>query len=659
MTQIGYLSLITALIVSAYASIFSFVGKKREKEEIIVSAENAALASFILLTLSSISLIYAFINYDFKLEYVASYSSRTLPLFYRIPAFWAGQKGSLLLWVWLLSIFTAIVMIQNKKQNRQLMPYVISILMFLEFFFLSIIVFISNPFEKLSFTPPDGQGLNPLLQNPGMLFHPPALYIGYVGFAIPFAFAIAALITGKLDDIWIRTTRRWTIFSWYFLGIGNLLGAQWAYVELGWGGYWAWDPVENASFMPWLTGTAFLHSVMIQEKRDMLKIWNMILIIITFVLTIFGTFIVRSGVLSSVHTFAQSPILGSIFLGLIVTILIFAFGLLFNRQKILKSKNELESILSRESSFLFNNLILIGAAFAILWGTIFPLISEAVRKVKITVGPPFFNRVTIPIFLVLLFITGLCPLIAWRRTTLKNLKKFFLYPTIIALTGISIIILLGIHHLYASVSFTLSIFVVTTIILEFYRGVRVRHDMKKENYLKAFFNLIERNKRRYGGYIVHLAMVLIFIGVTGSAFKVEKEASLKKGDSIRIKEYTLKYEDFSSYPTANKYILSTTLSIWKNNKKFGFLTPEKYLYKNEEQAHTEVDILSNLKEDLYVILAGFTEDGTASFKFFIEPLIAWIWIGGIVLTIGTIIIILPDKREKRYLQEKYRQAIIT
>lgn len=654
MTDIGYFSLLVAFVVATYSAVVSILGTKTKKEELIASGENGVFAVGGLLTLTSAALIYAFITRDFGIQYVASYSSSDLPIFYTVTAFWAGNEGSLLLWGWLLALFASIVVVQNRRQNRELMPYVSAILMIIALFFLSLMVFVTNPFHRLPFPPPDGQGLNPLLQNPGMVFHPPTLYLGYVGFAIPFAFAMAALLTGRLGDIWIRSTRRWTLFSWFFLGIGNLLGAQWAYVELGWGGYWAWDPVENASFMPWLVGTAYLHSVMIQEKRDMLKVWNMVLIILTFALTIFGTFIVRSGLLSSVHTFAESPLMGLLFLGFIGAVLLFSFGLLINRLEILKSRSELDSLISRESSFLLNNLILIGATFAIFWGTIFPFISEAVKGVKITVGPPFFNQVTVPIFLVLLLITGICPLIAWRRASVKNLKRNFLYPLITALVGGTTLFLLGIKHPYALISFALSSFVTATIVLEFYRGARARHKMAKEGYLRAFFSLIWRNKRRYGGYIIHIGVVMIFVAIIGSsAFKSEKQATLKRGESLTIKEYTLRYENMSSYPTQNKYVVATTLSVYNQGKKVEMLTPEKNFHRGQEQPTTEVAIRSTLEEDLYVILAGYDRDGTATFKVLINPLVAWLWIGGVVLAIGTIIVMWPDKREKRQLEAKY------
>ncbi len=655
MSTLGSFSLFLAFIVSAYALIASLVGVKIKSLKWIKSGQNAVFAVSGLLTLASIVLIYAFVIHDFQIQYVAQHSSRSLPLVYRLSAFWAGQEGSLLLWGWLLAVFASLVLLQNRGKNEQLMPYLVAVMMGISFFFLGLLVFASRPFLELPSFLSDGRGLNPLLQNPGMIIHPPTLFIGYVGFSVPFAFAIAALLSGQLGDTWIKSSRRSVLFSWLFLGLGNLLGAQWAYVELGWGGYWAWDPIENASLLPWLTGTAYLHSVMIQERRGMLKVWNMVLIILTFTLTLFGTFLVRSGILSSVHSFAVSPLLGILFLTFIGGVLLFSFTLLVSRLKLLRSENELDSLLSRESTFLFNNLILVGAAFAIFWGTVFPLISEAVRGVKITVGPPFYNQIMVPIGLALLFLTGICPLISWRRTSGKNLKKNFLYPFIITIIGGIIIFGWTIQHPWALTSFTLSIFVVATIIMEFIRGTKVRREMKREGYLKSFFNLIRRNERRYGGYIIHIGIVLIFVGITGSsAFKSEKLVTLEKGESLTIKGYELKYENFSSYPTQDRYVTAATLSVYRKGKKLGTLRPEKNLYRNQEQPTTEVAIRSTLVEDLYVILVQYEEDGRATFKVLINPLIVWIWIGGfVVLAGGAIVVMWPNKREKQRLALSY------
>jgi cytochrome c-type biogenesis protein CcmF len=650
MVEIGYFSLILALMFTAYSGLSSIIGVKGQRKELIASSENGAIAVLGFLTLASAALIYALVSRDFQIEYVAKYTNSTLPLVYTLTAFYAGQEGSLLLWAWLLSLFSSVVIWQNRGKNRDLLPHVVLILMAITFFFLLLLVFVTSPFKRLPSAPPDGQGLNPLLQNPGMIFHPTTLFVGYVGFAVPYAFAMAALITGQLGEVWIKTTRRWTLISWFFLTIGNLLGAQWAYVELGWGGYWAWDPVENASFLPWLVATAYLHSVMVQEKRGMLKVWNIVLISFTFLLTIFGTFITRSGIISSVHTFGQSS-LGWIFLVFLGIVILVSFNLLMNRLPKLKSRNELDSLLSRESSFLYNNLILVGIAFATFWGTIFPIISEAVRGVKITVGPPFFNKVNTPIGLALLGLTGLCPLIAWRKASAENLRRNFFLPFLVAIAGGVVFYLLGIRQLYPFLSFTISVFVISTIFLDFYRGGWARKEITGGSLPGALWALLARNKRRYGGYIVHLGIVLVFVGITGSAFNMEKQITVNKGDSFKVKNYTIRYDSLSRYPTASKEVVSATLSVYNAGKRVALLTPEKNLHRGHDQPATEVDIHSTLKEDLYVILAGH-EGEVATFKVLVNPLVVWLWIGGGVMALGTILVLFPERRRRKAISSQ-------
>jgi len=646
MNEIGELCILLSLGISIYSTIVPILGIKRNREEYIASAENSIFVTAGLITISSAILTYAFLNRDFSIEYVANYSNRDLPLFYTVSAFWAGQKGSLLFWSLLLSLFAAVVVIQNKNKNRDFMPYVISIISVTQCLFLVLMTFAERPFE-LIYPPEDGSGLNPMLQNPGMVFHPPTLYMGYVGFTIPYAFAMASLLTGHLGDVWIKTTRRWTIFSWFFLGMGNLFGAWWAYRVLGWGGYWAWDPVENASFMPWLTGTAYLHSVMIQERRDMLKVWNMVLIVLTFSLTIFGTFLTRSGVIQSVHSFGQGPV-GYYFLGFLIIVIGFSSYLIVSRLSILKSNNELDSIVSRESSFLFNNLILVGAAFATFWGTMFPLISEAIKGEKVTVGPPFFNQVNIPIGLVLLLLIGICPLIAWKKASINNFKRNFLIPFIVSIIGGIALMPIGTGHLMAWLSFTISIFVITTIVMEFYKGAIARRETTGEGFVKALITLIRKNKRRYGGYIIHIGVVLMYIGITGTSYNMEKEATLKKGESMSIGDYKVVYKDIKdNTPVPTKVEVIATMDVEKDGKIIATATPRRDFYKTAEQPISRVYNLSGLKEDLYIILAGFQEDGSATFKIHVNPLVKWLWIGGLVLGAGTLIAMLPDWKGKK------------
>ncbi len=644
MIEIGYYSILIALFLSAYCGLALLIGLKGRRAEVIASAENAAMAVSVFLTLAAAAMIYALITRNFQIEYVARYTSRSLSLLYTLAAFYAGQEGSLLFWGWFLSLFTALVVFQNKNKNRELMPHVLLVLTATIFFFTFLMIFATNPFKTLNFRPIDGQGLNPLLQNPGMIFHPPALLIGYVGFSVPFAFAMAALITGKLGSTWIKTTRKWTLTAWAFLTAGNLLGMEWAYVELGWGGYWAWDPVENASFMPWILATAYLHSVMIQEKRDMLKVWNMALIILTFLMTIFGTFITRSGLIASVHSFGDST-LGWFFLFFLLLALVGSLGLLLFRLPHLKSRNQLDSLLSRESSFLINNLLFVGIAFTVLWGTLFPIISEAIRGTKMTVGPPFYNAVVAPVGLALLLLTGFCPIIAWRKTTLKKFVAKLWLPLILSCFGASGLYLYGIRSAYALLTFTFCIFVTINLFLEFYTGTRTRHAVFAESYPKAFWNLVVKNKRRYGGHIVHFGVVLIFMAFAGSVFNIAKQVSLEKGQSVKIKNYTLRFDALTNYPTASKQKVVATLTVLNDEHPVGIVSPEKNLFRGQNQPTTEVAIHTNFKEDLYVILAGYEKD-LATFRILVNPLVVWLWIGGSIMVIGIIIIVLPERRRK-------------
>src|SRR5215475_1048320 len=488
MIELGPLAINLAFVLSAYAVVISLIGAWRGRRDFVASAEHAVLAVWGAVLVAVAALLHALVIHDFRLEYVAAYSSSTLPLYYTVAALWGGQKGSLLWWLLILTSMSAIVVLQNRTKNRDLMPYVMAVLMTVAVFFSALLVFVTQPFELLAVPAKEGRDLNPLLQNYWMTIHPPSLYMGFVSTSVPFAFAMAALATGKLGDVWIRTTRRWTLFAWFFLSLGNLFGALWAYEVLGWGGYWAWDPVENAAFMPWLTGTAFLHSVMIQEKKNMLKVWNMVLVILTFSLTIFGTFLTRSGVISSVHSFTQSG-LGPYFMAFLLLVLTTSLGLLIYRFPELKSENELDSFLSREAAFLLNNWVLVGLAFATFWGTVFPVLSEWVRGVKITVGPPFFNKVNGPLGILLLLLTGIGPIIAWRRASVKSLRRNFTTPLTTGVLAGILFFSCGYHNYYAVVVFSLAGFVLGTIGAEFYRGARARQAMLHEGSVQALSHL--------------------------------------------------------------------------------------------------------------------------------------------------------------------------
>lgn len=650
MVETGSISIFLAFIISVYVLFASIYGARTRKWDFVTSAENAAIAVFFLLLIATIALVYSLLNLDFSLKYVALNTSTDLATIYRFTSLWAGQAGSLLLWCLVLSVYTAIVVLQSRNKDRQLMPYVLATMATVSIFFIGIIAFVESPFEKLPFIPQEGRGLNPILQNAYMAIHPLTLYFGYVGVTVPFAFGMGALLSGKLGDAWIRYSRKWALFAWTFLSIGLLLGARWAYLELGWGGYWAWDPVENAAFMPWLAATAFIHSVMIQEKKGMLKKWNMSLIIITFFLSIFGTFITRSGIISSVHSFAQSDI-GPLFLGFIAFILLFSFGMFLYRMNDLETENRFDSILSRESAFIFNNLLFLGAAFAVFLGTIFPILSEAVTGNKILVGPPYFNRVNVPIALVLIFLMGVGPLISWRKASFKNLVRNFLYPILLGILTAIVLVVLGMTDVVAIISFALCAFVTGTVFTEFIRGTLVR--MKRgENPFLAFSMLVSRNKRRYGGYIVHIGVVLIVVGVTASSvFVTEKQSTLAPGQSMELREYTLRFDGLEQYTTDAKNATIANLTLLEDNKPIDTIKPEKNIYKyegnREINQETEVALRSTFKDDLYIILSSFNDDGSATIRVMINPLVNWIWAGGLVLVLGAIVTMWPSRRKSR------------
>ncbi|MDA8211660.1 MAG: heme lyase CcmF/NrfE family subunit [Clostridia bacterium] len=641
LADIGYLSLILSLVLCGYAVAGNIICLKHNNRRLFDSARGAVYAVALLSTVASLVLIYLLATGDFSVTYVSEYTSSDLPFFYKITAMWAGNAGSLLLWFWVLSIYAAVVAKGNKIKDMT--PYVLGILMVNALFFVFVMAFLTNPFEKLPYNPGEGQGLNPMLQNPGMVIHPVTTYLGYVGFAIPFAFAMAGLILKRSDDEWIKVTRRWTIIAWLFLTLGNLTGAQWAYEELGWGGYWAWDPVENASFLPWLTGSAFLHSVMIQERKNMLKIWNILLIIITFVLTLFGTFLVRSGVLTSVHAFGRSD-LGKYFLAFTVASLVASLWLMVDRLNMLREEKEFESYISKESSFLFNNLILVGIAFATFWGTIFPLISEAVTGNKITVSIPFFNSVNAPLGLAMTLLIGICPLIAWRKSGVKNLAENFLAPGGAALAFAVVAFALGLRKPYALLAFTIACFSISATLWEVIKGVITRKRITGENVLAAAGRLITRNRRRYGGYIIHLGLLMLIVGVIGSnTYDTEMVKTLKFGETVKVKDYTLTYQNLAERKQGKNDAVYADLLVSKGDKLIGTLEPERVFYPTHPNPATEVAINSTLKEDLYIILSAWDKDGSATFKFLLNPLVAWMWIGGYVMIFGTIFALWPGR----------------
>jgi cytochrome c-type biogenesis protein CcmF len=652
MADLGQLSLLLAFGLSIYAIASSFIGGAIGHRRLAETGRRAVMIVAGLVSLTVLTLWYQFLVNNFNLHYIASNSNRDMAWYYKFGALWGGQEGSLLFWCWLLSLYSGVAVWVHRKDNHRLMPYVAGVVSMVIAFFLLINNFVANPFDSIGvermgaaavpFTPMDGRGLNPLLQYWAMVIHPPILYLGYVGFTIPFAFAMAALMTRQLDDAWIRTSRHWLMVAWLFQGMGILLGAKWAYVVLGWGGYWGWDPVENASLMPWLTGTAYLHSVIMQERKGMMKVWNMVLILTTFLLCILGTFLTRSGVVSSVHAFAQSPV-GPFFSGFLFLMIAFSLFFLLSRLPDLKSENRLDSVVSRESSFLFNNLILLAAGFAVLWGTLFPVFSEAITGEKRTVGAPFFNTVNIPIGLFLLFLTGVGPLLAWRKTSIKSLRKNFFLPLSISLLAGILLLVLGMRSFYPLVCLVLCIFVAITVLAEFHRGARVRQK-QGENYLRGLWTLTFRNTRRYGGYVVHMGMVFLFVGFAGAGFNQEVQKEMAVGDQVSLGHYSLTLDDIRNSDLPNYERSVGILSAYRDGRKVAIMHPERRFYKASEQPTTEVSLHSGLKEDLYVVLAGFTPDNSrAIIHVFVNPLVTWVWLGGGVVFLGTLLALIPSR----------------
>lgn len=640
---IGNLSIYLALFLSIYALFVFVIGIKKEDQRFIDSGKGATLSIFILTAISVVLMLVLLGTSQFQFEFVYQHTSSDLPLVYKLAALWAGNAGSLLTWTFFLTMYSAIIAFSKKMKKNPMTPYIISVLMLNIIFFYFILSFVTKPFNLLDYVPEEGYGLNPMLQDPGMVFHPLAIYLGYVGLAVPFAYAMASLILKNMDSFWIKMTRRWTIFSWIFLTIGNVVGGYWAYTELGWGGYWAWDPVENASFMPWLTITAFLHSVMIQERKNMLKTWNLSLIIISYALTLFGTFLVRSGVLTSVHAFTETN-LGTYFLLFMAFMVIFAMYILMSRyQLIQKDSGQIDAFLSKGSTFLINNLILIGATFAVFWGTIFPLVSEAFTGTKVTVGVPFFNTVMSPILLALLILMAICPLVAWTRSTAKSLVRSFLIPAFISLVVAALLIVMGIRGAYPIISFAVVMFLISTHIAEFIRGAKARMKATKESFPVALGRLVVRSRRRHGGYIVHLGIALIAFGIIGSNFDVEELVTLEEGESMEIADYTLTYEHLGYRTERANEIYYANIAIEKNGEHLGYIQPERVFYLNWPEPATEVAIRSTLKEDLYVVLGGWEEDRRATFQINVNPLVQWIWIGSALSVVGALFAIWPGR----------------
>jgi len=650
----GSFALLLAFVCALYALAGGIAAILTRRPLLIKSTRQAGIAACCLIFMATLSVVYLFVTDNFSMAYVVSHSNRDLATFFKVVALWSGQEGSLLFWCFLLSIYIFSVLITYRNKHGELMPYVGTILAGVQLFFLTISNFVASPFKTLAAAGPsggleyfaraDGNGLTAVLQYPEMVIHPPNLYSGYTGFTIPFAFALAALLARYPGEKWIHLTRKWTMIAWCFQTVGILLGAHWAYAVLGWGGYWGWDPVENASLLPWLTGTAFLHSVMMQEKRGMMKVWNVWLVFITFFLCILGTLLTRSGVVSSVHAFAQSNI-GNWFVGFLLIVIVVCLAAYFKNRDYLKSENQLDSIVSRESSFLFNNLVLLVACIAVLSGTLFPVFSEWFTGSKISVGAPFFNKVNIPLGLLLLFLTGVGPLLAWRKTSAESLRRNFLWPCIVGLAGGIGAFLLGVRDFYALTCFLLCTFVAATIGIEYYRGAKVIRIRSGMNWLSSAVELTLRNTRRYGGYIVHFGMVMIFIGLAGQAFTKEVQKEIPVGGTVAIGPYELLLQAMDQKQEKNYIAQRMIVEVMKDHKPVMILFPERRNFPAGQESGTMVAIYSTLREDLYVVYAGVNQGSDApTVHVFLNPLVKWVWFGGVVVVMGTIVALLPSRQ---------------
>jgi cytochrome c-type biogenesis protein CcmF len=646
MSSLGTFLLLAAFVIASGAFAASVAGVRRGAERLI----NGGIGLFHVVTamtlVASGVMMYAFVTGDYSIRYVQTHADETQPMFYKLASYWGGLDGSIMFWVTLLAIFGSVAVYLNRERHRLLMPWVVAVIASVEMFFLFLMVIHNNPFETfLGPTPVAGQGLNPLLQNFYMAIHPPLLYLGFTGMTIPFAFGIAALASGQLDDSWLRAVRGWTMMAWLFLTVGLTLGALWAYEELGWGGYWGWDPVENAGLLPWFTGTAFLHSVIVQERRGMLKIWNMSLVILTFFLTIFGTFMTRSGVVQSVHAFGEDPELAWMFTGFMILTLLVSFGLVVYRMPLLKGRNELDSWASREAAFLINNWVLLFSAFFILFATMFPTLSEAVRGEPLTVAAPFYTKWMTPIGLILLFLTGVGPLLAWRKSSLENMRMQFLWPTLAGVVTTLGVKFIGIDFWASGLCFGLCAFVTITIAQEFFRGAQVRRRATGTDLFTALVGLFARSRRRYGGYVVHLGIVLMFLGFAGNGYNLKEQVKLDPSQHVEVGPYKVRYEKLSVTDDGQKQMITAHMAVTSNGKSLEGMYPARWFFRNhEDQPTTEVALRRGVANDLYLVLDGYTvETQQALISVMVNPLVNWIWLGVAILMLGTGIAMLPER----------------
>ncbi|HKJ66734.1 MAG TPA: cytochrome c-type biogenesis CcmF C-terminal domain-containing protein [bacterium] len=647
MNQLGSFLLVVGAFGALWTLFRGVQGWRQQNFLYTKQAQAGIYISFFSVTLAVLILWYQLLGSHFISRYVASYTSLALPWYYKVSALWAGQAGSLLFWLWLVTVFATLFIYRHREDYKQFMPIMVAVFAFVSLLFYGLTLFVTSPFETLNFMPRDGNGLNPLLQNWGMSIHPPLLYLGYVGWTVPFAFLIAALVTGKTGSNWLKQARPWTLSAWLFLGLGNLIGAQWAYVELGWGGYWAWDPVENASLMPWLLATAFVHSQIMQERRGIFKFWNASLLLITFTLTIFGTYLTRSGVLQSVHSFGEST-MGPYFLAFLAIVLFGGFALIISRRQSLQAPEEVKTPFSREGTVLLSNLSFSAMTLTVFWGTMYPLSSLLLFGEQRSIDISYFNDLNVPIGIFILLLTGVGPLIAWRKSSKSNLMRHFSIPTVVGVTIVVLLALFGITELYPLITFGLAGFTLAGILQEFARGAAAIIKRTGENWVRAFGRLIMSANRRYGGYLIHIGVVMIFIGIVGSsAYNTEKEAKLSRGDSMEIANFQVTYSDFKLTQNDLKWSGIAVMDIRKNGRYAGQMHPEKAKFFKHDQPMSEVALRMTLTEDLYLVLAGFDEERNIWITAKVNPLINWMWLGGVMMIIGTMIALLPDRTVRK------------
>ncbi|RVU47998.1 heme lyase CcmF/NrfE family subunit [Lujinxingia sediminis] len=666
MSWLGSLAIYLALYVALVGVTMGIIAARTGSRRFLHATRFATYTTFGAISVASMVLIHALLTHDFSIKYVAAFSDQSMPTFYLLGAFWGGQAGSLLFWIWKVTLFTAICVYTNRKSYQDFMPWVMAVSLAVAAGLLVILVFGSNPFEgyHLIDDPTQGKGLNPLLQTPKMVLHPPALLTGMASMTVPFAFAIAALLSGNLSNAWVEAARKWILWPWLFLSIGNILGGMWAYEELGWGGYWAWDPVENAALLPWLTSTALIHSLLIQERRGMLKRWNVGLMIGTFLLTIFGTYITRSGLIESVHSFAQSDI-GPYFLNLLLTVTVLSIALFIYRWKALQSEQRLDSPVSREAAFIFNNWMFLSMTAVVLFGTLWPRIKEGLTGQDIAMGPQWFNRWMIPLGLLMMLMMGIGTIIAWRRANWKNFQRNFVIPiaTALILTPLSV----GLYWMvrgqglvspnsldasYAIIAIALCFFVGATIVQEFSRGISARRRMHDESFGESLYRLCMKQKRRYGGYIVHLGVVFAFVAFAGNAMKIEKDVSLAQGESMQIGDYSFTYKSLSDQHNRERVLYSASVQVARDGRPLYEMHPGKSIFHSSPNMPvSEIDIRSTPLEDVYVALVNYDPDGRrAAFKIFVSPFTWWFWFGGIILVLGTLICLWPTRESLESLR---------